>query len=210
MGGWGSGRRRHIEGRATTADFMSFDVRHWHREGYLSPGQRLEWQWSQGGGTHAHIWARVAEGQVVFTCLYQSGEEGWKSEEWIVRLVWASCTLGGYRPWFQCPTRGCGRRVAILYTGGPIVCRRCLGLVYASQRATRVSRALRRIELLRQRLGWEPHLLSPLGGKPKGMHMQTFLRLEEELIHALRVSLGHQEQGLARFEHFVSGYDGHH
>jgi hypothetical protein len=42
------------------------------------------------------------------------------------------------------------------------------------------------------------------------MHLQTFLRLQEELIHALRASLGYQEQALASFERFVSGYDDHH
>jgi hypothetical protein len=64
------------------------------------------------------------------------------------------CHLGGQRPWFNCMayTDGklCGRRVAMLYQAGHMfACRRCLGLVYASQQEVPVTRAVRRAQKIK-------------------------------------------------------------
>lgn len=48
---------------------------------------------------------------------------------------------GGLRRWFSCPD--CGRRCAVVYLrGGILACRKCHGLVYASQRESHGSRKL--------------------------------------------------------------------
>jgi len=54
------------------------------------------------------------------------------------------CNLGGHRPWFLCPLKTCGRRVAILYDGPVFACRHSFELVYKSQRETVVDKAIRR------------------------------------------------------------------
>src|SRR6202020_686012 len=55
-----------------------------------------------------------------------------------VPITWTSCAFGGRRPWFRCEAsrngRYCGRRVAILYSGGGIfACRPCQRLSYECQ-----------------------------------------------------------------------------
>lgn len=46
-------------------------------------------------------------------------------------IDWTSCNFGGHRPWLIC--MNCGRRVAVLYSGGKyFACRHCLDLTYRS------------------------------------------------------------------------------
>lgn len=101
----------------------------------------------------------------------------WKDENHPVWLDWTPCNLGGQRPWFRYPARGCGRRVAILYGGGIFACRHCYRLAYPSQRETWDDRAARRADRIRNKLGWEPGILNGKELKPKGMHWRTFERL---------------------------------
>lgn len=50
-----------------------------------------------------------------------------------VGLVSTPCRYGGKRWWFICPLDGCGRRVAVLYSGGKYFgCRHCYDLTYES------------------------------------------------------------------------------
>ena len=81
-----------------------------------------------------------------------------------------------------CPATGCGPRVAILYLGdaGIFACRRSYRLVYASELETADSRATRRVDRIRERLGWEPDILNGSGKKPKGMNWHTIERLSAE------------------------------
>jgi len=107
---------------------------------------------------------------------HNSGE--WEAMKYAVKLAWTPCALGGQRVWWLCPAVGCGRRVAILHGGRVFACRRCHGLAYRSQREAADDRATRRAEKLRAKLGWETGILNGTGGKPKGMHWRTFLRLQ--------------------------------
>ncbi len=89
--------------------------------------------------------------------------------------------LGGKRPWFLCPARGCGKRVAVLYGGAIFACRHCHQLAYPSQRGAGYDRAARRADKIRARLGWKLGILNPKGWeKPTGMHWCTFERLNAE------------------------------
>jgi hypothetical protein len=180
MGGMGSGRRWHFGANDTTDDYRSIDVRRWRRDGLLDPHQSFGWQWSRRGEVVASIQVRTQPDRVILTYRHRSGGSDWKDESYTVYLDWTECHLGGQRPWFLCPARGCGRRVAILYGGAIFACRHCYRLAYPSQRETNDDRAARRADRIRERLGWEPGILNGNGLKPKGMHWQTFDRLTAE------------------------------
>jgi len=180
MGGMGSGRRWHFGANDTTDDYRSIDVRRWRRDGLLDAHQSFGWQWSRHGEVVASIRVRTEPDRVILTYRHRSGGEDWQDESYPVYLDWTPCHLGGQRPWFLCPARGCGRRVAILYGGAIFACRHCYRLAYLSQRETDDDRAARRADRIRERLGWEPGILNGNGLKPKGMHWRTFERLTAE------------------------------
>ncbi len=180
MGGMGSGRRWHFGANDTTDDYRSIDVRRWRRDGLLTPHQSSGWQWSRHGKVVASIRVRTEHDHVILTYRHRSGGSDWQDESYPVYLDWTECNLGGQRPWFLCPARGCGRRVAILYGGAIFACRHCYRLAYPSQRERDDDRAARRADRIRERLGWEPGILNGNGLKPKGMHWRTFERLTAE------------------------------
>jgi hypothetical protein len=62
-------------------------------------------------------------------------------------------------------------------------------LAYPSQRETYDDRAARRADRIRDKLGWEPGILSGDGLKPKGMHWNTFERLTAQHDSFVQVSL---------------------
>lgn len=178
MGGFGSGRKF---GTDCTDDYRSIDVRRWQRDGYLVPGQYLNWQWSANGEKVAAISVKVETGQLRLIYSYRRNGDDWKSLDYPVRLQITSCNYGGARYWFICPAVGCGRRMAVLYLGGKIfACRYCYQLAYRCQRETADDRASRRANKIRDKLDWQPGVLNPNGWKPKGMHWKTFWRLKAE------------------------------
>lgn len=189
MGGIGSGRRWHYGANDTVNDYRALDVRRWKRDGFLTPGRAFGWQWSCDGEVVSSIQVRVETGRVFLNYRHRSGGSEWKDENYPVLIDWTACNLGGERPWFRCPARGCGRRVAILYGGSIFACRHCHHLAYPSQRETRDDRAARRADRIRARLGWEPGILNGEGLKPKGMHWCTFDRLTADHAAFVQVSL---------------------
>ena len=183
MGGMGSGRRSE---RDLTADHRQLDVRALHRAGMLEPGHIGRWRWMRRGVERASIQIEAYEAALFLR--YQVNRRGEvKPYSYAVHLDWTSCTFGGRRPWFLCPS--CGQRVAILYGKQNFVCRHCRGLAYASQRETEGSRAIRRANAIRRRLGWIPGVLNPPGAKPKGMHWHTYVRLYNEYNELAQIGL---------------------
>lgn len=180
MGGLGSGRHWHYNANDTTNDYRAIDVRRWQRDGFLTLGRTFSWQWSRNGDVAASIQVRVESDRVCLIYRHRGSSGEWKDENYSVWLDWTPCNLGGQRPWFRCPARGCRRRVAILYGGGIFACRRCYRLAYPSQRETRDGRARSRADRIRERLRWEPGILNGGGLKPKGLHWRTFERLSAE------------------------------
>ena len=157
-------------GRTTCESCPSIDVRQWHREGRLYPGQQFPWSWTYGGDSAGSITVQVECAAVLLS--YRScysGSDNWKSIQQRVPIRLTACHLGGVRPWFVCSVysdgRCCGRRAAILYCGGELfACRRCYGLAYESQQQTA------------RQLGGGVDLLEPFPARPKGMHRRTFER----------------------------------
>jgi len=189
MGGPGSGNRWRYGAMLTTDDYCSLDIRRWAREGMLSPGYSGGWQWTHNGEVTASISMRAEEDRVVLKYRHRRGGGEWQSLEYPVWIERTACHLGGTRPWFVCPARGCGRRVAILYCGGIYACRHCHRLAYASTREDAGGRLRRRADRIRERLGWRAGILNPRGDKPKGMRWRTFRRLCAEHDHLVRESL---------------------
>jgi hypothetical protein len=68
--------------------------------------------------------------------------------------------------------------VAKLYGPGKyFLCRHCYDLRYESQREDKKTRALRKAQTIRTRLGGSANMLEPFPEKPKGMHLDTYIRL---------------------------------
>lgn len=193
MGGIGSGRR-YQGGKDTTSDMRALDIRRLQRDSLLTRGQAFGWKWTRNDEEVASIQIRTEADRVILNYRSRSNGGEWQPMEYPVHLEWTECNLGGARPWFLCPARGCGRRVAILYGGAIFACRHCHNLNYECQRESDDDRAARRADTIRRRLGWEPGILNGVGCKPKGMHWRTFERLTAE--H--EASVGESLAGMAR------------
>lgn len=177
MGGFGSGRHG---GRGTTNNYRSLDVRRLQRERMLTPGHAFKWQWTRDGKAVASVQMQVEVNCLILEYRTRINGGDWQPMEYPVYLERTACNYGGQRAWFLCPATGCGRRVAKLFIGGSgiFACRHCYHLAYACQRENDDSRATRRADKIRERLGWEPGILNGHGWKPKGMHWTTFWRLQ--------------------------------
>lgn len=188
MGGIGSGRKHYLGARKTAEDCLSIDVRQWNKAKSLTISREFIWQWSLDAKEVASI--RVNAGPDRITLSYQTRIYGLTQRHYYpVQLEWTHCHLGGRRPWFLCPAKGCGRRVAILYEGGIFACRHCHDLRYISQREHGYEKAARRAGWVRKKLGWAPGVLNGSEGKPKGMHRQTYYRLCGEYLNHVDCSL---------------------
>ena len=179
MGGLGSGRRATPAAAQVTEAFRSVDIREWERRGFLIPETSFCWGWFKCGTTVAAIRVRCEKHRLVFSGV--SSVPGRLPQTLVhdVPLVMTPCHFGGHRLWFVCPVLGCHRRVALLYGGRTFACRYCRGLSYPSQRESPERRTMRRLNRVRERLGWSPGLDDPEKGKPRSMHTQTFIRLVE-------------------------------
>lgn len=198
MGGFGSGNRRYGQlTRSTTGDMRSLDVRLLHRGGWLKPGAQSQTNWTRNGERVAWISLRASEAGVSLSYRQRRAGQEWQDMDYLVRVEWTPCALGGARPWWLCPAQGCGRRVAVLFGGDIFACRHCHRLAYASTREDAMSRAMGRADKLRERLGWMPGILNAEGGKPKGMHWRTYWRLYQSVI----------AETSAAYEHLDAAHD---
>lgn len=183
MGGLGSGRQWYDGAQKTTSDFRSLDVRRLHKKGLLQPDHSFVWQWLRNAKKGASIRVCAAPDRIILSYRCHRGHDDWVDEHYPVQLSWTRCGMGGERPWFICPTQGCGRRVALLYSGGLFSCRHCRDLAYPSQREASSDRAVRKANRIRKKLDWASGILNDHGGKPKGMHWNPyFLGIKKSLI----------------------------
>jgi hypothetical protein len=177
-------------------DHRFIDIRQWHLQGRLKPGQSFPWSWQRNGGKFGSIQVEVEPQRVVIR--YELREPGRKCEEVeeLVYLDFSPCNYGGQRPWFLCPD--CSRRSAVLYWRRNFSCRRCHGLVYETQQVSRWKRALRRMEKIRMRLGGARDIVAPLPPKPPRMRWSTYQRLAAEEQKAASEHLAELEGGIAQ------------
>ena len=177
---------RYGGGKDTTDGYKRIDVHFLKKRGYLVPGTAFTLSWNRHGERIGWIQCQATDEAVILAYRHRRGEwEDWKDEEYPVSLSYTRCNFGGERPWFLCPARGCGRRVAVLYGGGIFACRHCYQLVYECQREAPHYRLLRKAQKLSERLGGTG-CIDDMVFKPKGMHRRTFERLERKYAYAAR------------------------
>lgn len=201
MGGRGSGRRSSYSGKPETNDSMPLDIRKITRKGLLVPGSSLGWQWTVNDRPVASIRIWVDRESLVLSYRMKSTGE---VVEQRVQMHTTPCHLGGQRHWFTCPR--CSKRVAVLYAPGRyFACRQCGGLGYATQKEGAGDRAATRADKLRKRLGWEAGILNGPGGKPKGMHWKTYLRLKRHHDALVQISLQDMARQLGCVQRLLEG-----
>jgi hypothetical protein len=189
MGGFGSTRWAWISAKETVEGNRSLDINRLNRAGCLRPGYWGGWEWKRDGERVAWIQFRRDGDRLILSYRVRRHGGEWQDVEQPTPIVWMPCRFGGERPYFVCPgiVNGiaCGRRVSKLYGAGTyFLCRHCCRLAYASQREDRYDRALRRANKIRMQLGGEPGMASQVPNRPKGMHRQTYERLQSAAINA--------------------------
>lgn len=192
MDGMGSGGRQH--GKCLTTAYKRLDARevlpHAKREGVAF------WQWRDGSCarvTTSHLCAAI--------------ETRTPGRHPVLHNVVLEATrqhFGGVRSWWRCPC--CHSRVGLLYwEGWQWKCRQCAQLTYPSTRQSSDARAYAKVNKLREALGWGGGLLSPMGGRPKGMHLETYTRLLRQLASASIYAAGEGTRRLERLERELTG-----
>ena len=188
MGGFNSGRH---SGKGTLNDMRTLDVRALQRDDQLRPGYQFRLTWTRNSirGVGTDLKSVKVEGASIslkvdsdcVTLAYSNRANGgeWQPMSYPVRLSWTACHYGGERVWWLCPVEGCGRRVAVLYSGPMFACRHCQQRAYESQREKPEDRVARQVNKLRARLGWKAGIFNPAGSRPKGMHWTTYWRLKD-------------------------------
>ena len=130
--------------KATTGDYRSINIRIWERKGLLLPECKWNWSWWNDDGKEVskiNVETQLSRLVLRYNVLGPGGE--WDPIEDPILLDRTSA-LGRTWIWFLCSS--CGKRARILYLGKYYFrCRRCLGLVYQSQKVTPSQRALRRM-----------------------------------------------------------------
>ena len=171
MGGFGSGSWQ--LGKALTAARMQLDIRKIQRP-------------AKGCGTHFQSWNNGASLWLTFrkfTAEVETRLPGQPTKRHSIELDTTPLNYGGHRVWWKCPC--CSARVGLLYwEDWRWQCRKCAGLVHESTRQTDDSLAYARVNKIRERLGWGGGLCSPMGGRKKGMHFKTYVRLMQQLTEA--------------------------
>jgi hypothetical protein len=174
VGGYGSGRWGWSHAKKDTVEeCRSIDVGSLRREGQLRRGHvwsgRMWWSDSSGQEI-ASLGMAVCDSSVRLNYTLHWKYQGRPPDhiDYTVPVVWTPCHFGGERPWFLCPGRGCGRRVAKLYMAPGVakyyLCRHCHDLTYKSrQQWNKQVAALRKdpealTELLRELNNGEPTL----------------------------------------------------
>jgi hypothetical protein len=164
-------------GKRCCESCLQIDVRRWHREGKLRPGTIFFPSWIRAGEPAGSIGVEAETDHVILQYQLLTYSER-RSIEQLVPITRTACRFGGQRPWFVCST--CGSLAAILYSAGELFsCRRCNGLVYASQQQNPVDRAVSQAQKIRRSLGGNEDLFDSFPEKPKRMHWRTYRRLRD-------------------------------
>jgi hypothetical protein len=158
------------------------DVRMLQREKGLEPGMSYQIHWFKNSLKFATADVSIKENILVLSQMI--GNDLYRQS---VAIAWTPCHYGGQRPWFLCPF--CNNRLAILYLGMVLACRKCQQLAYKSQRESHIERCFNRALNIRERLKWPPGISTRGCTKPKGMHQTTYWRLHEEYMSLMLSAL---------------------
>jgi hypothetical protein len=172
--------RSALGGRMTCESCTSIDVRQWHHQGRLHPGQQFSWSWTRGGEQAESMTVHVESAAVLLS--YHScslGSSEWKSIQQRLPIRLTACHLGGQRPCVVV------RSIAMATTAGArppsftaranyFACRRCHGLSYASQQQSALHRGLEQARKIRIRLGGALTCLSRYRQSPREYTVARF------------------------------------
>ena len=202
MGGSGSGNRYRFDSKTMAEHCCSIDVRQLNRWGYLKPWLRYPLKWNN----ESNIVIETKPGAIELFYGISRNEQPREDVHIEVSLSWSSCNYGRERPWFVCPGKGCGKRVAKLYLAGKyFLCRHCHDLAYSSQRQAKEFRLLDKAQKICRRLGVTN--CDDLFGapKPKGMHRRTYEKLvdgaqelEQESLYAVSQKLNNMHNSILK------------
>lgn len=177
MGGSGSGNWYRVSKKNLVEHCCSIDVRQLNRWGCLEQRLRYPLKWNNG----SNIVIETKPGAIELTYSISRNDQLREDVHITVPLSWSSCNYGRERPWFICPGKSCGRRVAKLYLAGKyFLCRHCHDLVYSSQREHKAFRLQDKAQKICRRLGAKTCNDLFTASKPKGMHWKTYEKLVDE------------------------------
>ncbi len=189
MGGPGSGQWIRPYGKETIEGVLTLSIHSLIRDGQLRPQ-------SHTSGTLT--WRRVSTGEQTASCGYEVNTldmaDAWlrlhytitrrydaqDALDYRIPLTTIRPHFGGVLWFFRCPVND--RRCAKLYLppgARYFASRQAYDLVYESQREDRTNCALRRAQDIRMRLGGSGNMSLPFPPKPKGMHWNTYARLQD-------------------------------
>lgn len=176
MGGSGSGR---YGSSAKTGDYHSVDLAYLKRNKLLRVGMAGSLTWSRGGYKTGSIRYRVESGglRLIYRTRSWAGDE-WRDVDELTSFTTTATNFGGERQWLRC--NSCGRRCRIIYGGSLFRCRRCYDLKYETQYEQPWARVITKAQKVRMRLGGDGSMDDLFPPKPKGMHWQTYWRLEAQ------------------------------
>jgi hypothetical protein len=98
-----------------------------------------------------------------------------------IDVSWTPLNFGGFRPRLHCPH--CDREARRLFIRDSVpLCRGCTGVSYKTQRMSADARKLKRAAALRRRHGGVGHRDDPFPDRPKGVHLRTYVRDQEEAL----------------------------
>ncbi len=194
MGGYLSGGGR---GAGKCEAMHRIEMAWMRKQGYLNPGRWATISWSRGREPTGRIGTRAHDGWLELN--YSVNGEPIKDAVYYRRT---RTNFGGWRDWFECPN--CGRACSVLYGGKHFRCRTCYRLTYSSQYEEAWERLRGKAERVRKKLGDRTGLsvgdFNPFPPRPKGMHHQTYERLEQQdLAYQERLALGFEASFYSRF-----------
>lgn len=178
MGGWGSGRYGYRTARTTEAA-KRVDIRYIRKQGWLYDGRTGLLSWTCRGEPSGTVGYHIYGDTFILDYKVQENGGAWEAIKLPVALSSTPCRYGGKRYYFLCPGLNCGRRCEVLYSADKyFVCRKCAGLIYDSQKGSKLDQIIEAKHKLGKRI-FENYEHGEGWGKKKGMHWKTF-----HLLHA--------------------------
>jgi len=171
----GRGEYHRQNAKISTASLLCVRLADFKKHKCFTSGRSYVWQWSRNGEKISSVGFTVADSFIRFEYVIKDNEDNPITVNKTIPLTLTPCNFGGHRKWFCC---SCGRKVATMFIHGQkIACRHCFNAVYTSQREDAINRLQGKINKLEAKLKDDCD-------RPKGMHMQTFARIKNELMRA--------------------------
>ena len=191
MGGTGSGNWYRWNSKSTEENFWRFDMASLKKHGVIggSKWQSGNWQWLRNGEKCCSISYEIdTRNDPPWLRVHYTNTNSGEKYDYKIYLTTTQPHYGGTRWWFQCPVKGCGRRVSVLYLSHIFACRKCCDFTYTSQNESPAFRLLGQAQKMHQQLGGDGYVdIRP--PKPKGMHWKTYWRKVEKMERIHHASL---------------------